>query len=112
MSDTTIRDVSGLDDLFHDVTITDVSTGTAVTTGTVTATLCSYKTTTSLGTGAACPLAHVSAGRWTGVHDDANVTTALAALPAGGLFDIVITVQGMAGRKLRTCRKVVVVAEG
>lgn len=111
MSDT-ITDVSGLDDLFHDVTLTDVSTGAALTTGSVTVVLCTHRTTTSLGTGATCTLTHTAAGRWTGVHDDADISLAIAALPNGAYFDRVLRVQGMAGRKLGTCRKVVAVAEG
>lgn len=106
----TITDVSGLDDLFHDVTLTDASTGAAITTGTVTVVLCTVRTTSSLGTGATCTLAHTAAGRWTGVHDDAAIATAIAALPPGGLFDRVLFVQGTAARRLGTCRKVPVVA--
>lgn len=111
MSDT-ITDVSGLDDLFHDVQLTDVSTDAPVTTGTVSVVLCTYRTVTSLGTGATCALTHQGAGRWTAVHEDTNIASAIAALPNGALFDVVLVVAGMASRKLRTCRKVVAVAEG
>lgn len=110
MSDT-VREVSGLDDLFHDVTLTDASTGAAYTTGTASVVLCTYRTTTSLGTGATQALTHVGAGRWTAIHDDTNITSAIAALPNGALFDRVLFVSGTAARKLDTCRKVIVVSE-
>jgi hypothetical protein len=54
-------------------------------------------------------LAHVGAGRWTGVHDDTNVAAALAGVSQGQLFDRVVVATGLAARKLASCQKVSVV---
>jgi hypothetical protein len=103
------ENVSGLDDLFYDVTLTDASTGTALTAGTVTVALCTARTTTPLGNTATVTLTHVANGRWTGVHDGADVASAISALPLGGAFDRVLFVAGAATRRLATCRRVTVV---
>jgi hypothetical protein len=112
MTDSSYTDVSGLDDIFYDVTLTDPS-GTAITTGTVTMRLCTAGTTTALGglVAASQALTHQGAGRWTGTHDDTNVAAAIASLSVGQRFDRVLLVTGMAARKVATCRKVVVVDE-
>lgn len=105
-----IESISGLDDLFYDVTLTDQSTGAALTTGSVEMRLCAKGTTTALVSPAGVQsLAHVGAGRWTAVHDDTNVATALAALSPGQLFDRVVVATGLAARKLASCQKVPVV---
>lgn len=109
MTDTAIEQASGLDDLFHDVTLTDKSTGAAYTSGTVSVVLCAYRTATSLGTGATKALTHVAAGRWTGVHDDTDVATAIASLPVGEYFDAVLVVAGVAQGLIRRYEKVAVV---
>ena len=99
--------VSGLDDLFYDLTLTDEPTGAALTTGTVTVTLCTANTTTALGSGATQALAHVGAGRWTATHDAAAF---VALLPAVGVpFDKVLVVTGAATRRLAHCKRVAIV---
>lgn len=106
----TIENISGLDDLFYDVTLTDESTGAAMTTGSVEMRLCARGSATALVSPAGVQaLAHVAAGRWTGVHDDANVAAALVGISQGQLFDRVLVVSGLAARKLATCQKVPVV---
>jgi hypothetical protein len=106
----TIERISGLDDLFYDVTLTDQSTGGALTTGSVEMRLCTKGTTTALVSPAGVQaLTHVGAGRWTGVHDDLDVAAALAGVSQGQLFDRVVIATGLAARKLATCQKVPVV---
>jgi len=102
---------SGLDDEFYDVTLTDASTGAAITTGTVTMRLCDAGTTTALGglSASSQSLTHVAAGRWTGVHDDASVLAAIASLAVGQSFDRVLLVAGLAARTMAACRRVRVV---
>lgn len=100
--------ISGYDDIFHDVTLTDESAGAAITTGTVTMRYCTRGTSTALGgaSGASCALTHVGAGRWTGIHDDVDI---LAALTAGSIsvnqsFDRVLIVTAQAVRTLHCVR--------
>ncbi len=107
----TVETVSGLDDIFYDVTLTDVGTGAALTTGAVTMQLVAAGTVTPLGATATCTLNHVSAGRWTGTHDAADVAAAMASLGVGQFFDRVLVVTGLGVRKRATCRRVVVVDE-
>lgn len=106
--------VSGLDDLFYDVTLTDESTGAALTTGTVSMRLCAVNTATALGGLAAATqaLTHVAAGRWTGVHDGADVSAAVTTLSVGQRFDRCVIVAGLTGgRRVARCKRVAVVAE-
>ena len=113
MTDTVYELVSGLDDLFHDVTLTDESTGAALTTGTVSMRLCAVNTATALGGLAAATqaLTHVAAGRWTAVHDDANVAAAVATIAIGARFDRCLIVSGITGgRRVAQCKRVAVVA--
>jgi hypothetical protein len=99
--------VSGLDDLFYDVTLTDASTGAALTSGTVTMKLCTVGTTTALAGGTSTvTLAHQGAGRWTGTHDVADVATAIGSLSIGQAFDRVLQVTGVGQRLLARCIKV------
>ena len=107
----TMEDVSGLDDLFYDVTLTDAGTGAALTTGAVTMQLVTAGTVTPLGATANCPLTHVAAGRWTGTHDAADVLAAITGLAVGQQFDRVLVVTGLGVRKRASCRRVVVVDE-
>ena len=102
--------ISGLDDLFYDVTLTDASTGTALTSGTVSVKLCTMATTTALGAGSTQALSHVAAGRWTATHDAAGF---LADLPAiGSRFDKVLFVSGQTdGRLLARCKRVAIIDE-
>lgn len=109
MTDTAIEQASGLDDLFHDLTLTDKSTGAAFSSGSVSVVLCAYGTATSLGTGATKALTHTGGGRWTGVHDDTDVATAIAALPIGEYFDAVLVVSGIAQGLIKRYEKVAVV---
>ena len=109
---TTIADenISGLDDLFYDVTLTDASTGAALTTGTVSVKLCTLGTTTALGASSTQALTHVAAGRWTATHDAASFLGDLPAL--GGRFDRVLFVTGQTdGRLLARCRRVAIIDE-
>lgn len=109
---TTIADekISGLDDLFYDVTLTDASTGAALTSGTVSVKLCTVGTTTALGAGSTQALAHVAAGQWTAVHDAATFEPDLP--PVGGRFDKVLFVAGQTdGRLLARCRRVAIIDE-
>jgi len=110
MTDTdTFEDVSGLDDLFYDVTLTDASTGAALTPAqapTVTMMLCRLGTTTPLAPTASQTLTYQSAGRWTGLHDDADVLAALTAVAVGQRFDRVLQVGTLAVRRMATCRRV------
>lgn len=113
MSDT-YKPVSGLDDLFYDVTLTDESTAAALAVGavsTVSVVLCRQHTNAALGPTASQTLTSQGSGRWTGLHDDSDV---LAALAAGGIgigqrFDLVLRVGTLAVRKLATCQRVTVV---
>lgn len=99
--------ISGLDDLFYDVTITDVRTNTAVTTGTVTMRLCTANTTTALAGGtASVTLTHDTGGRWTGTHESSDVATALSGVSIGGAFCRVLEVAGVTTRVVATCTKV------
>jgi hypothetical protein len=107
----TVEYVSGLDDLFYDVTLTDAGTGAAITTGAVSMQLVTAGTVTPLGATASCALTHVAAGRWTGTHDAADVAAAIAGVANGQLFDRVLVVTGLGVRKRATCRRVVVVDE-
>ena len=108
--DDAIEDVSGLDDLFYDVTLTDESTGDPLETGNVDVRLCTVNTTAALHvTAATQALTHIADGRWTAVHDDANVLNAIAGLAVRQQFDRVLIVNGIAARKLARCRRVVVV---
>ena len=105
-----VETISGLDDLFYDVTLTDQSTGAALTTGTVEMRLCAKGTTTALVSPEGVQaLTHVGAGRWTGVHDDTNVAVAIAGVSHGQRFDRVVVATGLAARKLASCQKVPVV---
>lgn len=104
-----IEDISGLDDLFHDVTLTDQSTGAALTTGTVSMVFCKVGTATPLSGTSSQALAHVAAGRWTAIHDAADVADAIADLAIGAQFDRVVIVDGGAKRTLARCRRVAIV---
>lgn len=112
-----IQAVSGLDDLFYDVTLTDESTGAALNpaaVSSVTVGMCRLNTTTPLGGTATQVLTSQGNGRWTGLHDDANI---LAALTAGGVvvgqkFDLILTIGTLGVRKLGTCQRVAVVEVG
>lgn len=112
MTDTdTLEEISGLDDLFYDVTLTDASTGTALTPAlapTVTMMLCRLGTTTPLSPTASQVLTFQSAGRWTGIHDDANVLAALSTIAVGHRFDRVLQVGTLAVRRMATCRRVAI----
>lgn len=106
--------VSGYDDLFYDVMLTDESTGfplTPAAAGTVSVVLCQANTTTPLGGTATQSLGSQGNGRWTGLHDDTDI---LAALTSGGIavgqkFDLILRVGVVAVRKLGTCQRVAVV---
>lgn len=113
MSDTDAPfEVSGLDDVFYDYTLEDESTGAPFTTGTVEVHLCVVGTVTLLHpTAAKQALTHQSAGRWTAVHDDAQIATAIASLAIGQQFDRVLVVPGIAARRRRRCVRVRVVDE-
>jgi hypothetical protein len=108
--DELLEDVSGLDAVFYDVTLTDESTGLPLTTGVVQMLLCAVDTVAPLHPSAAIvSLTHVAAGRWTGTHTPANLTTALASLPVRRQFDRVLVVDTYTnGRRLARCRKVAV----
>lgn len=105
--------VSGYDDLFYDVMLTDESTGLPLTpsaAGTVSVMLCQLNTTTPLGGTATQVLSSQGNGQWTGVQDDTNV---LAALTSGGIaigqkFDLILTIGTLGVRKLGTCQRVTV----
>lgn len=102
--------VSGLDDIFYDVTLTDASTGTALASGsTVIMSLCTVGTTTALGATATLTLTSQGAGRWTGTHDVADVATAISTLSIGQAFDRVLTVTGIGRRILARCFRVSIV---
>jgi hypothetical protein len=104
------EELSGLDALFYDVTLTDESTGLPLTTGVVQVLLCTVDTVAPLHPSAAIvSLTHVAAGRWTGTHNPADLVIALAALPVGRVFDRVLAVDNYTnGRRLARCRKVAV----
>ena len=108
-SNMTYEEVSGLDDLAYDVTLTNKLTGAAITTGTVTMKLCSRGTTTSLGSGATKALTHVAAGRWTATHDFSDFAAVLPTI--GAQFDRVLSVSGAADRLLARCKRVRIVSE-
>lgn len=106
--------VSGLDDLFYNVTLTDESTGQALTpaaAGTVSVTLCRLNTTTALGVTATQVLTSQGNGQWSGLHDDAAVLAALTAgeIVIGQRFDLVLQVGTLATRRLGTCQRVAIV---
>ena len=105
---TTIEPYSGLDDIFYDVTLTDASTGLALTTGSVIMRLCTRGTATALGglSVASQTLTHQGSGRWTGTHDNLDIASALATVTVGQLFDRVLIVANLAGRKIATCQRV------
>jgi hypothetical protein len=110
MTITADENISGLDDLFYDVTLTDASTGAAITTGTVSVKLCTLGTVTALGSQSTKALAHVAAGRWTGVHDAALFEPDLPDI--GRRFDRVLLVSGITdGRLLARCRRVAIIDE-
>jgi hypothetical protein len=100
--------ISGLDDLFYDVTLTDASTGAALTSGTVTMKLCTVGTTTALGGSASVSLAHQGAGRWTGTHDSTDVATSISSLAIGQPFDRVLLVTNVGERLLARATKVAI----
>lgn len=100
--------VSGLDDLFYDVTLTDASTNAALTSGTVTMKLCTVGTTTALAAQASVSLVHQGAGRWTGVHQSSDVAASLAGLAAGQAFDRVLLVLNVGERLLARATKVAI----
>jgi hypothetical protein len=104
------EDISGLDDLSYDVTLTDRN-GVPVTSGTVVMSLCTYGTADPLGglAVASQTLNHVGSGRWTATHDLANVATAIASVTVGGLFSRCLTAAGLATRTMATCRRVRIV---
>ena len=103
--------ISGRDDLAYDVEIHDAM-GAPVTTGSVTMMLCQLGTATPLvnGTAAQVALEHQGAGRWTGTHDDADVATAIAAVPLRALFDRVCVVEGRGARRVARCQRVPVLS--
>lgn len=101
--------ISGLDDLFYDVTLTNEATGAALTTGTVSVALCTHGTTTELSSGCTQALTHAAAGRWTATHDFSAFASALPTV--GKLFDKVLIVSGMASRRLAVCKRVGIVDE-
>lgn len=101
--------ISGLDDLFYDLSLTDPATGAPLTTGTVQVKLCAVGTTTPLGANSTVALAYqTSIQRWTGTHDAALFAADLP--PVGALFDRVLFVNGQtSGRLLARCRRVSIV---
>lgn len=105
-----LEQVSGLDDLAYDVTLTDRD-NVPVTSGTVVMSLCTAGTASPLGGLAASSqaLAHVGAGRWRGTHDLVNVAASIASVPNGGKFARVLTASGLATRTLAVCQRVRVV---
>ena len=104
--DTTLEEISGLDALFYDVTLTDESTGA------VQVQLCTAGTVAPLHPSAAiCSLTHVAAGRWTGTHGLADLATTFAGLANGRRFDRVLVADTLTnGRLLARCVKVAVKA--
>lgn len=110
--DTTLEEISGLDALFYDVTLTDESTGAPITTGVVQVQLCTAGTVAPLHPSAAiCSLTHVAAGRWTGTHGLADLATTFAGLANGRRFDRVLVADTLTnGRLLARCVKVAVKA--
>lgn len=109
-----ITAVSGYDDLFYDVTLTDQSTGqylTPAAAGTVSVVLCQPNTTTALGATATQTLVSQGNGRWTGLHNDTDVLAALTAGPVnvGQRFDVLLQVGSLSLRRLGTCQRVAIV---
>jgi hypothetical protein len=109
-----LQTVSGLDDLFYDVTLIDESTGGALNPASatsVTVSMCRVNTTTALDASGVQALASQGAGRWTGVHNDTNILNALTAggIQIGQRFDLVLTVGTLAVRKLGTCQRVAII---
>lgn len=102
------EEVSGLDDLFYDVTLTDASTGAPLTSGTVTMKLCTVGTTTALAAQASVSLTHQGAGRWTGTHQSGDVATSLTGLAFGQSFDRVLLVVNVGERLLARATKVAI----
>jgi hypothetical protein len=106
--------VSGYDDLFYDVSLTDESTGQALApaaAGTVSVILCRINTTTPLGATATQNLTSQGSGRWTGLHDDTDVLAALTAgnVAIGQRFDVILQVGSLALRRLGSCQRVAIV---
>lgn len=102
--------ISGLDDLFYDLTLQDENTGSPLVSGTVTVRLCQVGTTTALGPNSSVVLSHVGGGRWTGVHDAALFAADLPAV--GSLFDRVLLISDATnGRLLTRCRRISIVNE-
>lgn len=101
--------ISGLDDLYYDLSLTDPATGDPLTAGTVQIKLCSVGTTTPLGVNSTVTLTYQSSTqRWAGVHDAALFSADLPAV--GALFDRVLFVNGQTGgRLLARCRRVSIV---
>ena len=107
---TTYETVSGLDNLLHDVTLTNAKTGDPITTGTVTVSFCESNTTTALGAGSTATLTHDTDGRWTGVTYASDLGPDLPALRR--LFDRVLTYNGVTTRRLARCQRVDIVDVG
>lgn len=110
MTDTMTQEISGLDDLFYDVTITDASTGLPLTTGSVIMRLCTTGTATALGglSVSSQVLTHMGSGRWTATHDNLDIAIAVATIPVGTKFDRCLIVANLAARKVATCKRVTV----
>ena len=109
-----IQAVSGLDDLFYDVTLTDESTGSPLAPGsvsTVSVSMCRLNTTTVLDATGLQVLSAQGNGRWTGLHNDTNILNALTVggVVVGQRFDLVLTVGTLAVRRLGTCVRVAIV---
>jgi hypothetical protein len=103
-----IEQISGLDDLFYDITVTDESTGQPLTSGVVIMRLSPTGTKDQLNASAQAEksLTHAGAGRWIGTHDDVDVIAVLSAVKMRALFDRVVIVNNLAARKVATCRRV------
>lgn len=108
--DDTLEELSGLDAVFYDVTLTDESSDTPITTGVVQMLLCPTNTVAPLHPSAAIvSLTHVAAGRWTGTHNPVDLATALASVPVGRTFDRVLVVDNFtSGRRLARCKRVAI----
>lgn len=109
----TIQSVSGLDDLFYSVTLLDGNTNLPLNANAVTSVsvvLCFADTTTALGPTATQLLVNQGNGKWSAVHDDTNVLTALTAgsIAVGQQFDMVLHVGSLAVRRLSVCRRVAI----
>lgn len=106
--------VSGYDDLFYDVTLTDESTGQPLTpaaAGTVSVILARLNMTTPLGPTATQVLSSQGNGRWTGLHNDTDVLAALTAgnVIVGQRFDVLLQIGTVSLRRLGTCQRVAIV---